>query len=344
MSQLPILIIGGTGKTGARVNAILQALGIATRPVSRSAAIPFDWTRPQTWPAALHGMSRAYVTYQPDLAVEGSTEAGLSRLAREKGLQQVVLLSGRGEPGAQRAEAALQASGVPWSIVRASWFNQNFSEGYGNHRTPVRAVHRCPRRAQQRRHARRRTGARPRRPRLFRLCPQNRGDRRLEGTIMIQPLITGLLWFSAIGCGLLAGIYFAFSTFIMTALGRIGPAPGITAMNAINVTIEQSLFMPIFLGTTLTSLVLAVFAMLRWGEPGATAMAAAGLLYFLGMFICTMAFNVPLNNALAAFDPASAEAVSVWARYLTDWIWWNHVRTISSTAACGLFIAAIAAR
>ncbi|MBR1227161.1 NAD(P)H-binding protein [Bradyrhizobium sp. AUGA SZCCT0176] len=131
MSQLPILIIGGTGKTGARVGALLQAQGV-TRPVSRSTSVPFDWNDPQTWPAALDGVSSAYVTYQPDLAVEGSTEAitELSRLARENGLQRLVLLSGRGEPGAQRAEAALQASGVPWTIVRASWFNQNFSEGY----------------------------------------------------------------------------------------------------------------------------------------------------------------------------------------------------------------------
>ncbi|CAN7300818.1 NmrA family NAD(P)-binding protein [Bradyrhizobium sp. LjRoot220] len=132
MSPLPILIIGATGKTGARVNALLQAQGVATRPVSRSTATPFDWNNPQSWPAVLEGVSSAYVTYQPDLAVEGATEAitELSRLAREQGLRRVVLLSGRGEPGAQRAEAALQASGVPWTVVRASWFNQNFSEGY----------------------------------------------------------------------------------------------------------------------------------------------------------------------------------------------------------------------
>ena len=132
MSQRPILIIGGSGKTGGRVNTLLQARGIATRPASRSTTIPFDWTRPEAWAAALDGASHAYVTYQPDLAVEGAAEAiaELSRLAREKGLERLVLLSGRGEPGAQRAEAALQASGVPWTIVRASWFNQNFSEGY----------------------------------------------------------------------------------------------------------------------------------------------------------------------------------------------------------------------
>jgi len=162
--------------------------------------------------------------------------------------------------------------------------------------------------------------------------------------IMMQNLILGLLWFSAIGCGLLAGLYFAFSTFIMTALGRIGQAAGIAAMNAINVTIVQSLFMPLFLGTTATSAALAIVALFRWGEPGAMAMVASGALYVLGMFVVTMMFNVPLNNALAAADPASSEAAPLWARYLADWTMWNHVRTISSTVACALFIAAIAAR
>ncbi|MBR1278948.1 DUF1772 domain-containing protein [Bradyrhizobium sp. AUGA SZCCT0283] len=163
---------------------------------------------------------------------------------------------------------------------------------------------------------------------------------------MLQMLIVGLLWFSAIGCGLLAGLYFAFSAFIMTALGRIGQAAGIAAMNAINVAIVQSLFMPVFLATTAASAALAVTALLRWGEPGAMAMAmaAGGALYVFGMFVVTMIFNVPLNNALAAADPASHEAASLWARYLTDWTLWNHVRTVSSTAACALFIAAIAAR
>jgi len=130
--ERPILIIGGAGKTGARVNKLLNQRGIATRAVSRSTTPSFDWTRPETWPTALDGVSRAYVTYQPDLAVPEAAAriAELSRLARDKGLDRVVLLSGRGEPGAQRAEAALQASGVPWTCVRASWFNQNFSEGY----------------------------------------------------------------------------------------------------------------------------------------------------------------------------------------------------------------------
>ncbi|KRR18577.1 hypothetical protein CQ14_24610 [Bradyrhizobium lablabi] len=161
---------------------------------------------------------------------------------------------------------------------------------------------------------------------------------------MLQMLITGLLWFSAIGCGLLAGLYFAFSTFIMTALDRVGQAAGMATMNAINVVIVQSLFLPVFLATTATSAVLAVMALVRWGEPGAMAMLAGGVLYVLGMFVVTMIFNVPLNNALAAADPASQEAASLWARYLTDWTMWNHVRTFASTLACALFVAAIAAK
>ena len=132
MSDHPILIIGGGGKTGSRVNARLQARGIATRLVSRSTAVPFDWNRPETWAAALDGVTKAYVTYHPDIAVEGAVAAitEFGRLAKANGLHHLVLLSGRGEPNAQRAEQALQASGVDWTILRASWFNQNFSEGY----------------------------------------------------------------------------------------------------------------------------------------------------------------------------------------------------------------------
>ena len=161
---------------------------------------------------------------------------------------------------------------------------------------------------------------------------------------MLALVITSLLWFSAIGCGLMAGLYFAFSTFIMTALARIDTVAGISAMNAINDVIVKSLFMPVFLGTTVTGLALAVLGAVRWSEPGAIAMLAGGLVYVIGMFVVTMVFNVPLNNALAAAAPASSEAAALWARYPERWTWWNHVRTLASTAACALFIAAIAAR
>lgn len=152
---------------------------------------------------------------------------------------------------------------------------------------------------------------------------------------------TVVLWFSAIGCGLLAGIYFAFSTFVLQALDRTGAGTGTAAMNAINVEIVRSAFMPLFLGTTATSAVLSLFALLRWNEPGSLVMLIGGVLYVFGMFGVTMAFNVPLNNSLARTDSRDADAL--WRHYLDVWARWNHVRTLSSTAASALFIAAIAA-
>lgn len=160
----------------------------------------------------------------------------------------------------------------------------------------------------------------------------------------IQTVITALLWFSAIGCGLMGGLYFAFSAFIMRALERIGAAPGIAAMNAINTGIVRSLFMPLFLGTTLAAAALAVLAFLHRGVPGSTAMGAAGLLYIAGMFVCTMVFNVPLNNALASANPATVAGEAVWTHYLKTWTLWNHVRTLASLAAAALFTAALVAR
>lgn len=161
---------------------------------------------------------------------------------------------------------------------------------------------------------------------------------------MTQFVINALLWICAIGCGMMAGLYFAFSTFIMTALGRIPQAHGISAMQSINVVIQQSLFMPLFFGTTLAALLLAGLALLRLNEPAGMAMLAAGILYVAGMFVSTIVFNVPLNNALDAVDPSSADAAAVWTRYLKDWTFWNHLRTIGSAAASILFVVAIVAR
>ncbi|MCP3388834.1 DUF1772 domain-containing protein [Bradyrhizobium sp. CCGB12] len=159
---------------------------------------------------------------------------------------------------------------------------------------------------------------------------------------MRQFFTTGLLWFSALGCGLMAGIYLAFSTFIMTAFGRLDQAAGIAAMNAINVDIVRSLFMPLFLGTTVAGAALVMMGALRLGEPGAVSMIAGGGLYVIGMFVVTMVFNVPLNNALAAVQPSAPEAGAVWAAYLKDWVFWNHVRTVASVVASALCIVALA--
>lgn len=156
---------------------------------------------------------------------------------------------------------------------------------------------------------------------------------------MGETVVSALLWFSAIGCGLIAGLYFAFSTFILQALDRLGAERGAEAMNAINVRILRSLFMPLFLGTTLTSLALVIIGLVR-REPGGAAMLAGGAIYVIGMFVITLAFNVPLNNMLAA---AGRDGGAAWSLYLQRWALWNHLRTLASTLACTLFVVAIAA-
>lgn len=130
MKNQQILVIGGTGKTGSRVVERLNILGHEVRIGSRSADIPFDWHQPATWTKALTGMDSVYITFQPDLAVPGSTEAikGLTEIAVNLGVQKLVLLSGRGEKEAQACEQIVMNAGTAWTIVRADWFNQNFSE------------------------------------------------------------------------------------------------------------------------------------------------------------------------------------------------------------------------
>jgi uncharacterized membrane protein len=115
-------------------------------------------------------------------------------------------------------------------------------------------------------------------------------------------------------------------------------------MNSTNAVILRSPFMPLFLGSTLAALMLAGIALFQWHQPGSVAAFAGGVIYVVGMLVCTMVFNVPLNNALAAVDPASASGANVWANFLRDWTFWNHVRTIASTVAMALFIFAIALR
>lgn len=152
-------------------------------------------------------------------------------------------------------------------------------------------------------------------------------------------MTTALLWFCALGCGLMAGLYFAFSVFIMSALDRLGPAPATAAMNSINTVILRSLFMPLFMLTSLASLALAVIGLVRWGESQAALLVAGGLVYFIGMFVVTMMFNVPLNNQLQASRSGDVEAI--WRRYVISWTRWNHVRTLASLLASALCIAAL---
>ena len=128
----PILILGGTGKTGRRLAERLTARGIPVRIGSRSGTPRFDWEAPASWAPALEGVSAVYISYYPDIAVPGAAEVidAFTRLAMEHGVRRLVLLSGRGEHEAQRAEEMLKASGADWTILRCAWFSQNFSEGF----------------------------------------------------------------------------------------------------------------------------------------------------------------------------------------------------------------------
>ena len=145
---------------------------------------------------------------------------------------------------------------------------------------------------------------------------------------------------SALGCGLVAGTFFAFSTFVMKALGNLPPPQGIAAMQSINVVVINRWFMTVFLGTAAACLVVMIASLLRWHDPGTPYLLAASVLYLVGTFLVTMLFNVPRNNALAAVAPSSSEAATLWASYLSGWTAWNHVRTIAALAASALFIIA----
>ena len=130
--QQTTLVLGGTGKTGRRIVERLAALRVPTRVGSRSGSPPFDWADRATWAPALRDVDSVYLSYYPDLAVPGTVDTvrSLAGLAVESGVRRLVLLAGRGERGAERCERAVQESGAEWTILRCTWFSQNFSESF----------------------------------------------------------------------------------------------------------------------------------------------------------------------------------------------------------------------
>ncbi|MBB3311747.1 putative membrane protein [Rhizobium sp. BK196] len=146
---------------------------------------------------------------------------------------------------------------------------------------------------------------------------------------------------AAIGSGLVAGIFFAFSTFIMTAFSRIPAEQGIAAMNSINVTIVRSPFMLLFVPTAILCVVIAVLAFVNWRAGASSMMLAGSALYVLASFVSTIVFNVPMNDALDKVSGNGPDAVELWTAYLRDWTWWNHVRTIASLLASIAFVRAL---
>jgi uncharacterized membrane protein len=143
---------------------------------------------------------------------------------------------------------------------------------------------------------------------------------------------------AALGSGLMAGLFFAFSTFIMQAFAK-RPAPvGIAAMQSIDETILNPVFFTVFFGTAALGLALAVMALLAWSAAGSAWLLAGGVIYCIGSIAVTMLFNVPLNNRLAKLAPESAEGAVFWQHYLSVWTRWNHLRTIACLAATVCFI------
>lgn len=153
--------------------------------------------------------------------------------------------------------------------------------------------------------------------------------------------MTALTLAAVIGAGLIGGVFFAFSTFVMQALAKLTPERGIEAMQWINKTVINPMFLGVFMGMAPFSIALAVLAIWQWGTPGMLYIVIGGGLYVLGCFMVTITGNVPLNNRLAAVDAASEEALPTWKLYLSRWVMFNHIRTIGSTLAALAFAMAL---
>jgi uncharacterized membrane protein len=151
---------------------------------------------------------------------------------------------------------------------------------------------------------------------------------------MLDRSLNTLTTITAVGCGVVGGVFFTFSVFVMKALGRLPPARGIAAMQAINTAAPTPLFMAALFGTGLGCVTLAVSALFRMDEPDAVYHLVGGALYLI-VIALTIVYHVPRNDALAAIDPDSAGAADHWGHYLSAWTAWNHVRTIASIAAAG---------
>ncbi len=155
----------------------------------------------------------------------------------------------------------------------------------------------------------------------------------MDGTITLL-----LAWSMALSSGVMAGVYFAFSAFIMRAFDSLDPHSAVDAMNAVNRIILRSHFMPLFFGSTLLGTLMMAFAISHWGEPRSALAASCGLLYTLGMFGVTATRNVPLNNTLAQVQRESTHATHAWRQYRRQWTRWNTLRAIACLAAMGLSI------
>lgn len=158
---------------------------------------------------------------------------------------------------------------------------------------------------------------------------------------MSEILIVLLTIVTALTSALIGGVFFIFSVTVMRAFSRIKTESAIAAMQEINLVIVRSLFLTAFFGAALTSLILAAYAILHLQQPGSAWLLAGAVFYLLPNILLTMIRNVPLNNELAAVDPASPASEAVWTKYLAEWTMWNHIRTIACITASACFIMAL---
>lgn len=158
---------------------------------------------------------------------------------------------------------------------------------------------------------------------------------------MIGTLLLILTLAAALGCALMAGMFFTFSNFVMRALGGIKPAEGIAAMQRINIDILNPVFFVAFMGTALLSIVLPLALIWQHASLNAVYLIAGSVSYLVGVMVVTIVRNVPMNNALEAHDAESDAGSQYWQRYLVNWTRWNHVRTVASVLGTLLFILAL---
>jgi uncharacterized membrane protein len=160
---------------------------------------------------------------------------------------------------------------------------------------------------------------------------------------MIDHATLSLTVAAAISCGLVAGVFFAFSTFVMPALRRLSAPQGVGVMQSINVTVITPLFMLALFGAAAVCAVLAVLSIVHWGEKGAGLVLAGSIAYLLGTIVTTMAYHVPRNDKLSTLDANAADTARHWRHFYPQWTTMNHVRTISSIAATICFTLALRA-
>jgi uncharacterized membrane protein len=154
--------------------------------------------------------------------------------------------------------------------------------------------------------------------------------------------VTALLTLAAsLGAGVIGGVFFAFSSFVMPALARLPASQGVAAMQSINVTVLNRGFLGAFVGTAVLCLVVGTRSVMAWAEPGARFALIASLLYLAGVIAVTRAFNIPRNDALGAVSAESVQAAELWSRYLVEWCFWNHVRSAAAVLSAGFFALAL---